>query len=192
MATARPQRLRYVPLETVRRWDRNPKRHELDDLKESFRRHGFRGAIEFDGTLEAVVAGNGRDEALEQMRDAGEDPPRWIPKDKKGRWLIPVIFGIDADSRDAAEQYGVDANSLTLGPGLEVADVARLYDDEMIASLTQGWGSNGEADFSGLVLDFGPPPVAEVEAPGEFPSVDESLPTEHTCPECGYRWSGSA
>ena len=30
----------------------------------------------------------------------------------------------------------------------------------------------------------------EAVAPGEFPSVDENIETEHACPKCGYRWSG--
>lgn len=29
------------------------------------------------------------------------------------------------------------------------------------------------------------------EAPPEFPEIDEDLETEHECPKCGYRWSGS-
>lgn len=28
------------------------------------------------------------------------------------------------------------------------------------------------------------------EPPGDFKSVDEGIPTEHTCPKCGYKWSG--
>ena len=30
----------------------------------------------------------------------------------------------------------------------------------------------------------------EVTSPGDFPEVDENISTEHTCPKCGYRWSG--
>jgi hypothetical protein len=26
--------------------------------------------------------------------------------------------------------------------------------------------------------------------PEEFKSYDENLATEHTCPKCGYEWSG--
>lgn len=28
------------------------------------------------------------------------------------------------------------------------------------------------------------------EAPEDFPEIDESIPTEHECPKCGYRFSG--
>lgn len=30
----------------------------------------------------------------------------------------------------------------------------------------------------------------EPTPPGEFPTYDESIPTEHVCPRCGYEWSG--
>jgi rubrerythrin len=33
---------------------------------------------------------------------------------------------------------------------------------------------------------------SEEDAPEEFESFDESLETEHRCPQCGYEWSGSA
>jgi ParB-like chromosome segregation protein Spo0J len=32
--------------------------------------------------------------------------------------------------------------------------------------------------------------LPEEEAPTEFGELDESLSTEHTCPKCGYEWSG--
>jgi ParB-like chromosome segregation protein Spo0J len=34
--------------------------------------------------------------------------------------------------------------------------------------------------------------LAGDQAPGEFSSYDESITTTHTCPKCGFRWSGTA
>jgi len=34
--------------------------------------------------------------------------------------------------------------------------------------------------------------VSEPEAPADFKEVDENLETEHTCPKCGYRFSGGS
>jgi hypothetical protein len=31
--------------------------------------------------------------------------------------------------------------------------------------------------------------IVVVEPPTTFPSVDETLETNHTCPKCGYEWS---
>jgi hypothetical protein len=33
-------------------------------------------------------------------------------------------------------------------------------------------------------------PAADGQPPGEFNEYDESIPTEHRCPKCGYTWSG--
>jgi hypothetical protein len=30
------------------------------------------------------------------------------------------------------------------------------------------------------------------EPPDEFPAYDETIPVEHTCPKCGYEWSGGS
>lgn len=143
-------KLRYVKLETVERFEDNPKLHDLDALCESFRRYGFVDPPKYDASLEAIVYGNGRAEALEKMRVGGEDPPRGIAVDgRSGAWLVPVVFGIDADSRKAAESLAVDHNSSTLGPGFDAADAALLFDSRLIESLADGWGEDHE-----LTVDF--------------------------------------
>lgn len=40
-------------------------------------------------------------------------------------------------------------------------------------------------EFAALV-----PAATEPAPPPAFPSVDETLATDHTCPKCGYEWSG--
>jgi hypothetical protein len=30
------------------------------------------------------------------------------------------------------------------------------------------------------------------QAPQQFPAVGADIATEHSCPKCGYRWSGKA
>jgi hypothetical protein len=69
-----------------------------------------------NGGRGGIVEGNGRAEVLRAMREAGEDPPRGIGVDSEGRWAVPVLFGVDARSRQEAEAYGVDHNALTLDP----------------------------------------------------------------------------
>ena len=36
------------------------------------------------------------------------------------------------------------------------------------------------------------PPTATVLPPDEFPEYGEDIETEHTCPKCGYAWSGGS
>lgn len=75
------------------------------------------------------------------------------------------------------------------------------YDDAALAALlgrldgTEGTGYT-EDEVDGILAAYAEPgdevyqePAAPAPPP-EFPEVDESLPTEHTCPQCGYRFSG--
>lgn len=122
--------LKYIPLSAVRSWDRNPKKHDLQKLVESIETHGFRDPPAYDVQLDAFVEGNGRTEALQWMARHGRERPRGIALDvQTGEWCIPVIFGVDAKSRLAAERYGIDHNNLVLAGGdFTAADYARNWD----------------------------------------------------------------
>src|SRR3954462_14981570 len=97
--------LRYVPIDAARSWDRNPKLHDLQKLVESITVHGFRDPPSYDIQLDAFVEGNGRTEALQWMHRHGQARPRGIALDPQtGTWCMPVIFGVDASSRLAAEE----------------------------------------------------------------------------------------
>lgn len=72
--------IRYVTLDQALawRWGENPKRHDLERMVASIRTHGFRDPSIYDGSLDGIPAGNGRLEALEHLRDSGEDAPRGV------------------------------------------------------------------------------------------------------------------
>jgi aryl-alcohol dehydrogenase-like predicted oxidoreductase len=179
--------LRYIPLAQARRWDENPKRHDLDALVRSIETHGFGDPPKLDATLEALVYGNGRAEALERMRQAGKKPPRGIGVTGDGDWAVPVIFGVDAESRAAAVAFAIDHNNLTmLGGGLTAEDLLQVWDEEglqrvlsdipnagaLLASLSQD-------DVDALLRgpDFQPAAAEDQSRLDELKTV--------TCPECG-------
>jgi hypothetical protein len=60
--------LRYVPLSQAKRWDENPKRHDLDALVRSIELHGFGDPPKYDATLGALVYGNGGPRHLRRRR----------------------------------------------------------------------------------------------------------------------------
>lgn len=183
--------LRYVPLSTLELWDRNPKLHALDQLAESIRRHGFRDPPAFDPSLNGgrggVVEGNGRAQVLTSMEEAGDPPPRGIAQDGEGRWLVPVLFGLDSRSQAQAEAYGVDHNALTLGgSGLGVEDLLQLFDEEALQALlrdtpdaTSLLVSLGGADLDALLQG----PSYEPVSAEEQSRLDEKKMV--TCPDCG-------
>lgn len=61
--------------------------------------------------------------------------------------------------------------------GLELADLREFAFDLELTGFEV-------ADIDKLILGEQPP--------GEFTGYDESITTEHTCPKCGFKWSGTA
>lgn len=183
--------LRYVPLETLELWDRNPKLHDLDRLAESIRRHGFRDPPAFDPALNGgrggVVQGNGRAQVLRSMEERGDSPPRGIAQDDEGRWLMPVLFGLDSRSQAQAEAYGVDHNALTLGgSGFGFEELVQLFDEQALQDLLRDAPDAGDLLVSLNIADvdalLGGPDFAPVTSDDQS-RLDVKDPI--TCPECG-------
>lgn len=140
--------LRYVPLETLRRWDRNAKKHDMGALVASIERHGFRDPPAFDASLNGgeggVVEGNGRGEALTLIRAEGRPAPRGVVVEGDA-WLVPVIFGLDAPSQAAAESYAVVHNNLTMAGGdFTALDIAGLWEPAGYAALLEDLAQQNE------------------------------------------------
>jgi len=188
-APAAPERLelRYIPLPQARRWDANPKRHDLDRLVRSIETHGFGDPPKYDATLGALVYGNGRTEALERMRQAGKEPPRGILALEDGQWAVPVIFGVDAESMAAAVAFAIDHNNLTLlGGDLGFTDLLQIWDEPGLQSVLTEVPDAGDLlasmdsqDVESLLQG----PDFEPVAAEEQSRLDEKK--QVTCPECG-------
>lgn len=130
----RALRLELVALSTVKHWDRNPKLHDIGQLVQSIELHGFRDPPSYDATLDGIVEGNGRIEALTWMLAQQYRAPEGVGvilnADTRDvvDWAVPVIFGLDAPSRQAAERYGIDHNNLVMAGGdFSAVDISRTY-----------------------------------------------------------------
>lgn len=194
MAEERLQ-VRYVPLDTLEQWDRNPKRHDFDKLATSIRRYGFKDPPKFEPSLNGgrggIVEGNGRAQVLRSMKEAGEAPPRGIGVDDSGGWFVPVLFGVDARSQAEAESYGVDHNALTLaGGGLGFEDLLQVFDEGQLKALL-----SEAPDTAELLVSFDPTeldallqgPAFNPEDAGGQPRLDAKAPI--TCPACGHEFT---
>ena len=180
--------LRYIPLSQARLWDDNPKRHDLEALARSIATHGFGDPPKFDATLGGLVYGNGRTEALGKMHADGQGPPRGVAVLEDGEWAVPVIFGVDAESRDAAVAFAIDHNNLTLlGGNLGLADVLAIWDEEGLQRILADAPGAGDllasldAAAVSSILDG---PDFEPVSAEEQSSLDERKTM--TCPECGH------
>ena len=182
MANNDSLKIEYWPLSEVitKRWGRNPKKHSLELLIESFKRHGFRDPIGFDTTLSAFVEGNGRATALAQMKEAGGDIPRGI-KAEDDEWMIPILCGVDAKSKANAEAYAFDHNNLTLaGAGFDDDEIMQIWDDDA-SDIIRELAEEDEMPL-GLSDDY-------LNTPNiEFPEYDESIANDIelcSCQNCG-------
>jgi aryl-alcohol dehydrogenase-like predicted oxidoreductase len=182
--------LKYVPLSQAHRWDSNPKKHDLDRLIQSIETHGFGDPPKLDATLGCLTYGNGRVESLERMKAAGHPPPRGIGLLEDGEWAVPVIFGVDAESKAAAVAFAIDHNNLTLlGGDLGFTDLLQIWDEEGLQSVlleapdaSDFLTSLDSQDLDALLTG----PDFEPASADEQSRLDRKK--EVTCPECGHEF----
>ena len=182
--------LRYVPLAQADRWDQNPKLHDLGALIRSIELHGFGDPPKYDVALDALVYGNGRMEALELMQAEGREPPRGIAVLEDGEWAVPVIFGVDSKSKEAAVAFAVDHNNLTLlGGNLGVSELLAIWDEEPLKRLLEAVPGAGElmASLDGEDVDaLLRGPAFDPAQAADQPRLDRKKAVQ--CPECGHEF----
>jgi hypothetical protein len=176
-------RLEYTPLSELQLWDRNPKKHDIGSIIESFKRYGFKSPIQFETAINGgsggIVAGNGRVEALATMRRLGEKPPVGIVVNN-GEWYVPVIHGVYAKTESEAEAFGLDDNNITLlGGDFMPLDIARIWEqDKYIDILEELTHTQLPVSVDGDSLDI----------INEFLAQEESVSKKDSkviCPNCG-------
>ena len=107
-------RIEYVELSKARRFPKNPKDHDLDEMGEAMRRRGYVTPCVVDERSGYLVEGHGRLETLEGMKAKGEPPPRRI-KVVGGKWHVPFVRGISCDSLEQARAHVLAANRIGEG-----------------------------------------------------------------------------
>jgi hypothetical protein len=148
-----PLELRYIPLQEATKllYKDNAKQHDIGGIVQSFGKYGFRDPCAYDAKLDAIVEGNGRIEALTFMRRQGQTPPNGIPHDSQD-WYVPVLFGMDSNSKAVAERYVIDHNNLTMAGGDFTAyDMMRMWDREKYIQQLELFSSEGDMP---ITVDF--------------------------------------
>lgn len=199
--------LKYIPISQAELFDNNAKLHNLDQIIQSIARYGFKSACKWEGTLNdgrgGIVAGNGRVEALRMMEERGDDLPIGIAQDETGEWCVPVLFGVEAESEAIARAYALDDNNLTLlGGDLALADLKKLYNQELLMSELEELALSGELpvtfdnDFVEDSLQFlvsGNSSESDSED-SDRPSSTKEINTDdyefqHKCPKCQFEFN---
>jgi len=118
-------------------YEKNPKKHDMGALIQSLKRYGYQEHVKADKNI-GIAAGNGRIEALYEMeRDGKYELPRGLARHKEtGKWVMPIITGVDAINEAEAQAYLLDSNSIgLLGGDMSMYDIAKIYDEEAYADI---------------------------------------------------------
>lgn len=199
--------LKYIPISQAELFDNNAKLHNLDQICQSIARYGFKSACKWESTLNdgrgGIVAGNGRVEALRVMEERGDELQIGIAQDETGEWCVPVLFGVEAESEAIARAYALDDNNLTLlGGDLGLADLKKLYNEELLISELEELAQSGELpvtfdnDFVEDSLQF----IANSNSSesnsedSDHPSSTKEINTDdyefqHKCPKCQFEFN---
>ena len=102
----------YIDLDEIIEADNNPKDHDLGVIYQSINRFGFTNPIMLNEATGKLLAGHGRLQALKLIKDANEPVPDRIVEED-GRWMVPVIKGINIDNPAEAQAYLLADNRLT-------------------------------------------------------------------------------
>lgn len=105
-------RVEYLDFEEVEKWPRNPKDHDLHEIRKSFFRFGFVQPVLLDEGTGRLVAGHGRLDTLRLLKNRNIEPPRGI-QEVEGKWLVPVLRGVVFDDPAEAEAFLLADNRIS-------------------------------------------------------------------------------
>ena len=142
----------YIPLADIVEADINPKDHDIGQIYQSIKRFGFTQPIMMNENTGKLLAGHGRLQTLQQMKQGGEKVPARI-KEKDGQWLVPVLKGIAFEDDMEAQAYLIADNRLTELGGWNTGELV----DTLQELIEEGFSLDGIGydfdDLEHLVLD---------------------------------------
>jgi hypothetical protein len=150
---------------------RNPRRGDVSAIMASLERNAqYRPIVVNAGTLTGrpleVLAGN---HTLLAARELD--------------WPTIQCWEIDVDEQAA---------TLIVAADNRIADLGTYDEAELIALLSLAGDLTGTGYSNGDLADLLKANTPK-EAPEEFPAFDdETIQTDHTCPRCGYQYSGGS
>ncbi len=135
--------IQYLPLSEIVEADSNPKDHDIGQIYQSIKRFGFTQPIMMNENTGKLLAGHGRLQTLQQMKQAGEKTPNRI-KEKNDEWLVPVLKGISFEDDMEAQAYLIADNRLTELGGWNTGELVETLQDLI----------EGGLDLDGVGYDF--------------------------------------
>ena len=159
---------RQVAIAHLTRYPGNARRGDVEEIRASIARYGQYRALVVRDTGEhlVVLAGN-------HTRDAMEAEGHTTARCEILRCTDDEALRINLADNRLAELGSYDDHDL--------ASLLRGLDGDFEGT---GWAESDLATLATLVT------TVDEETPTEFPEFGDDIDTEHTCPKCGYEWSG--
>jgi len=180
-----------MKLSELKAWSRNPR--EISDaaaqgLGESIERFGDLSGIVYNTRNDALVCGHQRIDRIRSLCGDANPEIQRVDDEYGVLFVGPHTFRIrfvdwDEETHQAANV--VANNPFIAGEFNDDLEDLLKEMNEQDAELFQLLQFDKLSEELGVKLKDNTP-----SAPEDFREVDESIDTEHTCPKCGYKWSG--
>lgn len=191
-----------IPLEDLTQFPGNPRRGNVELILDSLRANGQYKplTVRRQGETLTILAGNHTYLALLRHEESGRDACRdWeLSHDRP----CQICINVDADDPTAlthlieCDDDTATRINLVDNKAADEGDYDQEAVDALIATLDgdlvgTGYGTS-DADLfaAGPAGAEGFDPLPAPVPPAEFPSYDEDIETQYTCPKCAYSWSG--
>ncbi|RYG36573.1 hypothetical protein EON81_09345 [bacterium] len=166
-----------VPLSGLHLWEKNYRRGNVEAVKASIVRFGFRRPLSA-WRQGKVMAGNHTLKALMELSDTGAAIPGRIVADPSGEWLIPCVDVSDLEEEEAMA-YAIADNATSDLAENDMAALNALVDE--IAEI--------DPDLLEVLEKMGVGIEEEERDEKKKPSASdgpEEEPVPVRCPECGH------
>ena len=187
VAGSRVIRIEYVDLDSLtdHRAERNAKRHRIDELDASMRRHGYAAPIMVDEGTQRIVAGHGRVDTLVSRRAVGREAPDGVHI-RDGKWLVPVVRGIAFKDPTEAMSYLLADNQIQMLAGYdwhEMNEIAKIVAESPEGLVGTGFVSMAEIEAQmerevNAFIGSGPDPEGDVPPPPTLEDLEDKFGTD--------------
>jgi len=160
----------YIPLTDIVGADNNPKDHDIGQIYQSIKRFGFTQPIMMNENTGKLLAGHGRLQTLQQMKDGGEKLPKRIKEGEDGNWLVPVLKGISFEDDMEAQAYLIADNRLTELGGWNTGELVESLQEMVETGLSLDGVGYDFDDLETMVNQIEDSGIFEVEA---IPEADD-------------------
>lgn len=167
-------------------WEDNPRRHDLEAIRDSLGRFGYVQTMVYDDTSGLLVAGHGVLASLLLAREDAQSPPQRVVIGGDGGWAVPVLH-VQLAKGEARAYTVADTRTRELGTWDETKLLAALRDIEAGELGLSGVGF-APAELDALMAKLGgdlPASFTELAADGEGPAAGAGH-KDVTCPNCGH------